>query len=369
MLHRTRAGCKAARRSPAADQRLAAGDSIGRDGQRERAVAADDQDLASARAMASAPSSRCSVSTSGTGSAVQRDDDVAARECPRPPPASRARTVSIRTPDSRGNAKWRTMRRGSGSVCPPTPRQRRRTRPSRISAIATRSAVDDAMAEADPLRRQGSTAVLTPMTSPRASTQRTARVAGIERRVGLQHVVEQASRLRAHRAAERADDARRHRVLESERAADGDGDLADAHAGRIAEADPCEIARLRPSARRGPNRDRRRRFARRPCGRPASVTSMRSGAARHVAVGDEIAVGRDEGTRSRRLPSRRAGLLRAFDADDGRPQGATRATAAVTAREYASWVRADAEDVRRGGRRCGAPGGSSGAVRRGTARE
>ena len=61
--------------------------------------------------------------------------------------------------------------------------------------------------------------------------QRTAGVAGIERRIGLNDVFDQPSRLRAQRAADGADDARRDRVMEAVRVADRDGDLADAHVG------------------------------------------------------------------------------------------------------------------------------------------
>ena len=56
--------------------------------------------------------------------------------------------------------------------------------------------------------------------------QRAARVAGVERGVGLDHVVDQAAGARAERAAERADDAGGHRALEAERVADGDRELA-----------------------------------------------------------------------------------------------------------------------------------------------
>ena len=56
--------------------------------------------------------------------------------------------------------------------------------------------------------------------------QRAARIAGIERRVGLDHVLDQPADLRAQRAAERRDDAGRHRGVEAERVADRDRDLA-----------------------------------------------------------------------------------------------------------------------------------------------
>ena len=57
--------------------------------------------------------------------------------------------------------------------------------------------------------------MLTPMTSPREFTSGPPEFPGIQRRVGLDDVVHQASRARAQRAAERADDAGRDRGLES----------------------------------------------------------------------------------------------------------------------------------------------------------
>ena len=52
--------------------------------------------------------------------------------------------------------------------------------------------------------------------------ERPAGIAGIERRIGLDHVVDQPAVPRAQRAAERRDDAGRDRRLEAERIADRD---------------------------------------------------------------------------------------------------------------------------------------------------
>ena len=79
--------------------------------------------------------------------------------------------------------------------------------------------------------------MFTPMTWPRESHQRPARVARVQRRVGLDDVVDQPPRLRAQRAAERADHAGGHRAFEAVRVADGDGELADAQLRRVAERD------------------------------------------------------------------------------------------------------------------------------------
>jgi hypothetical protein len=65
--------------------------------------------------------------------------------------------------------------------------------------------------------------------------QRATGVARIERRVCLDHVIDQAAGRSAHRTAERRDDAGRHSPFEAERIADGDGDLATAQTLRIAQ--------------------------------------------------------------------------------------------------------------------------------------
>ena len=65
--------------------------------------------------------------------------------------------------------------------------------------------------------------------------QRPARVAGIQRRIRLNHVFDEAARLRPQRSADGADDAGGHGVLEAVRIPDGDRDLADANAARVGE--------------------------------------------------------------------------------------------------------------------------------------
>ena len=76
-----------------------------------------------------------------------------------------------------------------------------------------------------------------------ARHERPARVAGIERRVGLNHVLDQPAGPRAQRAAERADDAGRHGVLEAVRVADGDDELSRPQRLRVAELDGGEVRR------------------------------------------------------------------------------------------------------------------------------
>ncbi|HET9642893.1 MAG TPA: hypothetical protein VFP68_05965 [Burkholderiaceae bacterium] len=65
--------------------------------------------------------------------------------------------------------------------------------------------------------------------------QRPVGIAGIERSVGLYHVRDEAARGGTHTSTQRAHDACRCRMLESERIADGDCNLAPAHFGRTTQ--------------------------------------------------------------------------------------------------------------------------------------
>jgi hypothetical protein len=90
------------------------------------------------------------------------------------------------------------------------------------------------------------TAVLIP-TTRRAVGERAARVAGVERGVGLDHVVDDAAwraGARRQRAAERRDDAGRDRAGEAVRVADRDDELADAQPLGVAELGGHEVARV-----------------------------------------------------------------------------------------------------------------------------
>src|SRR5204863_4356700 len=124
--------------------------------------------------------------------------------------------------------------------------------------------------------------------------QRAARVAGVERRVGLDDVVDQPAARAAQRPTQRADDPRGYRALETVRIADGDGDLPRAYRRRIAQDDGFDTRGLDPQDRKvgaGIVADEIRLEAR-------AVTQRRrqpGGAAHHVAVGqDEPVVGEDE---------------------------------------------------------------------------
>ena len=67
--------------------------------------------------------------------------------------------------------------------------------------------------------------------------QRPARVAVVDRRVGLDRIVDREAVRRLHLAMESADDAGRDRLLEPERAADRHDAVADPELGRVAEAE------------------------------------------------------------------------------------------------------------------------------------
>ncbi len=96
--------------------------------------------------------------------------------------------------------------------------------------------------KADALRREDDGRVDPDDVSPRVD-QRSAGVSGIEGRIGLQNVVQQAPRPCAHRPAEAADYARCDGVPEAIRTADCNCDLSDAKPARVAEPAPMKIGR------------------------------------------------------------------------------------------------------------------------------
>ena len=114
------------------------------------------------------------------------------------------------------------------------------------------------------------TAVLMPDHPPAAVRERAARVARVERGVGLDHVVDDAAgapRARRQRAAERRDDAGGDRAAEPVRVADRDDELADAQALGVAELGGGEAVALGAQQRRGPTAGRGRRPRSAPRGR------------------------------------------------------------------------------------------------------
>jgi hypothetical protein len=80
--------------------------------------------------------------------------------------------------------------------------------------------------------------------------ERAARIAGIERGIGLDHVLDQAPGARAQRAAERRDHAGCHRRFEAERIADRDNELSSMQSFGIAESRRWQMLRRRRAQQR-----------------------------------------------------------------------------------------------------------------------
>ena len=136
-------------------------------------------------------------------------------------------------------------------------------------------------------------AVLTPITSPCDGDQRPAGVARVERRVGLDHVVDQRARVGAQRPAEGADDAGGDGRLEAERVADGDDELPDAQARESPSRAGDEVGRVDAHDREVGVRI----VADELCREVAPVgqrDAERVGAVDDVAVGQDEAVAREE---------------------------------------------------------------------------
>ena len=84
--------------------------------------------------------------------------------------------------------------------------------------------------------------------APGGVEQRAARVAGVERGVGLDHVVDREAARRGQPPLQRRDDAGRQRALEPERVADRDRRVADLHRGGVAELERRQVEPLRVDA-------------------------------------------------------------------------------------------------------------------------
>ena len=125
--------------------------------------------------------------------------------------------------------------------------------------------------------------------------QRAARVAGIDRRVGLDEVLEDVDAERV--AAERADDARGHRLADAERIADREHDVADLEVVDVAERDHRQLVEVDLQHRDvgiGVGADR--------AGARAAAVAERDldvvGAVDDVVVGEQVALGRDDHARA-----------------------------------------------------------------------
>ncbi len=102
--------------------------------------------------------------------------------------------------------------------------------------------------EADALHAENGRGVDPDDRSP-AADERSTRVAGVERRIGLNQRLDQPAGRAPQRSAKRADDAGGDRVLEAVRRADGDHDLAGSQISRVAEHPPWQIVARGPQHR------------------------------------------------------------------------------------------------------------------------
>ena len=193
---------------------------------------------------------------------------------------------ATRMPVSWSRLKNRTTLRGSGTSCPATPIS------SADAAVPDETAGDPlavltAMAKQMPWAGQ-MMAVLTPTTSPRELTRGPPELPGL--RAASVWMTSSISRplSAAQRPAQGADHAGRHRRLEAEGVADGDGHLPDADGGESPRwrpqvlpvyADDGEVGVRVVADHCAPGRARRR------ASRPAA------GAVHDVAVGKDEAVG------------------------------------------------------------------------------
>ena len=111
------------------------------------------------------------------------------------------------------------------------------TRPFLISSGTTRLTISAGIAKPMPaLEPEGEMiAVLTPISRPGRIQQRPARIAGIDRGIGLDHVGDLAAAAGRQPALERADDAAGQRLIEPERIADRKRGLTDLEFGRTAQ--------------------------------------------------------------------------------------------------------------------------------------
>ena len=181
------------------------------------------------------------------------------------------------------------------------------------------------------------TAVLMPDDAAAPVDERAAGVARVERRVGLDHVVDdahRAARAGRQRAAERGDDAGGHRAGEAVRVADRDDELADAQRAPRRRAAPGRAPARRRAARRGRRAGRRRRL-RSVSSRPSvnDAADARGGAPSTTCA----EVSRKPSGVIRPRPEPRAGRCDRGGRGAGwRPTATPLAATCVTTREYAS---------------------------------
>lgn len=171
-------------------------------------------------------------------------------------------------------------------------------------------------------------AVLTPITSPRESSSGPPELPGIQCRVGLDYVGDQTPGACAHAASERADDAGSYGVLKAHRVADRDCYLTALEPARRAERGVREAAARH--AVDGQNGEVGVRIVADPAGREFAAVAQRNvilqpggpatiarARARHVRIGEEIAVRREQETRATASARRTVCGLNLYRSDAG----------------------------------------------------
>lgn len=194
-------------------------------------------------------------------------------------------------------------------------------------------------------------AVLTPITWPRESTQGATGVAGIECGIGLQHIVDLPARLAAQRPAQRAHHARRDRALEAQRVAYRDCQLTHLKLAGIAKGQ-----RRKRSTVNLQHGKVRVRIVTHQIGRAldtiregrANFRVFLTGSVNHMAVGDHVAVGREQKPGGRTATVSIAFVLEAQMRDRGRHRlhgGDHRAAVGVEERQVRMSVERHGRDV------------------------
>ena len=195
--------------------------------------------------------------------------------CRRGRPGRRAAMPRTSTPSVRASASACAASRVI--ACGSTPSQPRVTSPSLMICSSTVRASDTGIAKPMPIEPPDCEKIvlLMPIRLPAAVDQRAAGIAGIDRRVGLDEILEPVDAEVI--AAERADDAERDGVAEAERIADREHDVADLQRARAVPN--VIVGRFSPSAFSTARSDSGSMPRTRACiSRPSASTSWMSSA-------------------------------------------------------------------------------------------
>ncbi len=235
---------------------------------------------------------------------------------PRLTPACSAALPDVDRADDRATRLFRPRLAAMSDVtgCTVTPSCARRTRPSVRSSSITWRAMLAGIAKPMPMLPFGHRQDLRVDADELALRvdERAARVAVVDRRVGLQEVLV-AAVADAGRSALRADDAHRDRLADAERVADREHDVADLHGVGVAERRAAAGSWPRSSAARDRSADPIRPASPSKLRPSVNSTRMSDRAVDHVMVGQDVAVAGHDDARPepaaarRRRPPLRAG--------------------------------------------------------------